>query len=749
MKKALSLLLSLLMLVSLLMVPVSADADDGFNDGQFGEWGDGETPVEPPVEPDEPNGTKANPYPIGRPIDVPQSLELEAGACVYYQFPALKFNNWTLTCYSLTGVEVNGVMKTDFDLISRAIKIALSSEGDLVGFYNESEEAVTAVLDLAEPLGTDTDPYRLEAGENAVTIPEIHYEFFAEYVTEATGEHTFDVSDYENFEVYFDADRYDTENELVQLTEALTLELESGVPVAFVLRPINGVFDVTLSVTPPKKGTEQNPYWLFGYEDIQAGVNGDGLWPADNTYYMLGGEYAGYPLVVSGTGPLSVTVNGTPWTKDGTGAVSLEIPLELGETDWSFQLLVKGGSDVKFDIVFPVGHEKNPLPLNKGQNTLPLDEWGNAYYAIYTAEKDGVLVMKPNTIEGLGYAEATNQTMKEDGTYDSDFIAKGWDDGEGNIIGASDDNILTVPVKAGDKVLVLANAGENEDFEILAMNWVLTVGYEGETELKITTEPATAAYAKEGAKVSVKITAVGDGLKYQWYIKNDGATKYSKSSVTSATYSTTMSDKAHGRRIYCVVTDEYGNSVQSKTFMLRRQATITKEPATAAYAQMGKTVSVKITAVGDGLKYQWYIKNAGATKYSKSSITSATYSATMSSKVEGRRIYCVVKDKYGKTVQSKTFILRESVSITSVPATSAYAKNGATVKVTIKAAGDGLKYTWYIKNAGGTKYTKSSITKATYSVKMSSKVNGRRVYCIVTDKYGNKVQTKTFILKKK
>jgi len=32
---------------------------------------------------------------------------------------------------------------------------------------------------------------------------------------------------------------------------------------------------------------------------------------------------------------------------------------------------------------------------------------------------------------------------------------------------------------------------------------------------------------------------------------------------------------------------------------------------------------------------------------------------------------------------------------------------------------------------------------------MSSKVNGRRLYCIVTDKYGNKVQTQTVILKKK
>ena len=36
MKKILSLMLALLMLVSVLVVPVYAGADDGFNDGQFG-----------------------------------------------------------------------------------------------------------------------------------------------------------------------------------------------------------------------------------------------------------------------------------------------------------------------------------------------------------------------------------------------------------------------------------------------------------------------------------------------------------------------------------------------------------------------------------------------------------------------------------------------------------------------------------------------------------------------------------------
>ena len=175
---------------------------------------------------------------------------------------------------------------------------------------------------------------------------------------------------------------------------------------------------------------------------------------------------------------------------------------------------------------------------------------------------------------------------------------------------------------------------------------------------------------------------------------------------------------------------------------------LTAQSATARYAKAGATVSAKVTAKGDGLKYQWYVKNAGGTKYSKSSVTKATYSVAMTSKVKGRRVYCVVTDQYGNKVQSKTFILRESVSVVTQPKTVTVKKN-ATAKVTVKAKGDGLKYQWYVKNEGAKKYTKSSVKKATYSVKMVTKVKNRLIYCVITDQYGNTVQTKTVRLKMK
>ena len=264
--------------------------------------------------------------------------------------------------------------------------------------------------------------------------------------------------------------------------------------------------------------------------------------------------------------------------------------------------------------------------------------------------------------------------------------------------------------------------------------------------LAITAQPKT-VYAKSGGKATVTVKATGDGLKYTWYMKNKGETKYTKSSVTKSTYSVTMSSKSKDRMVYCKVTDRYGREVKTNTASLRMKATVTAQPKHAS-AAIGSTAKTKVTAVGDGLTYTWYFKAKGASSFKKSSVTSATYSVKMSKTNDGRQAYCVVKDKYGNKIKSNTVTFGIPVKITTQPKTVTTAKN-KTAKVTVKADGDGLKYTWYVKNKGASKYTKSSVTKSTYSVKMTSKVNGRLVYCKVTDKYGNTVKTKTVSMKMK
>ena len=248
----------------------------------------------------------------------------------------------------------------------------------------------------------------------------------------------------------------------------------------------------------------------------------------------------------------------------------------------------------------------------------------------------------------------------------------------------------------------------------------------------------------ETAKLSVE--ARGEGLKYQWYIKDPGDDGYTKSSCKKAEYSVKMTTAKNGRLAYCQITDAYGNKLKTKTVTLKVKETvkITQQPKGMAVAE-GETAKATVKATGNGLKYQWYVKDPGADDYVKSSNTTSTYSMKMTSAKSGRKVLCKITDSDGNTVKTKSVTLSQ-ITITKQPK-NATAASGEVAKVTMKASGDGLSYQWYIKNPGGEKFSKSSVTGTTYSCKMSKDISGREVYCKITDKYGNSVKTKTVTVK--
>ena len=176
---------------------------------------------------------------------------------------------------------------------------------------------------------------------------------------------------------------------------------------------------------------------------------------------------------------------------------------------------------------------------------------------------------------------------------------------------------------------------------------------------------------------------------------------------------------------------------------------IITEPEDVLVENGQKAIST-VLAEGEELTYQWYVKNRMGTNFSKSSIKTDTYSVTMSDAVDGRQVYCVVMDKNGNSVTSKTATLNKYIALSIVTQPiDAVVENGKTASATVVAEGSGLVYQWYIKNRTSTKFSKSSITKATYSVTMSDTVGGRQAYCVITDANGNTVQTNTVTLSKK
>ncbi len=270
------------------------------------------------------------------------------------------------------------------------------------------------------------------------------------------------------------------------------------------------------------------------------------------------------------------------------------------------------------------------------------------------------------------------------------------------------------------------------------------------TPLKITTQPASVA-VPNGATAKVTVSAQGDGLTYKWYYKSKGESKYSlTNSFKGKSYSVTMNSARNGRKIYCVITDKHGVKVQTRTVTISMDNTlkITKQPVSVT-AKKNATAKVTVSAQGDGLTYKWYYKNAGAKKFTRTTTFKGnTYSVKMTAARSGRQIYCVISDRHGKTVKTNTVKLNMGtpLKITKQPVNVA-ATDGATAKITVSAQGDGLTYKWYYKNVGKSKFSLTTTFKGnTYSLAMNKSRDGRQIYCKITDKYGNTLQTNTVAL---
>ena len=267
----------------------------------------------------------------------------------------------------------------------------------------------------------------------------------------------------------------------------------------------------------------------------------------------------------------------------------------------------------------------------------------------------------------------------------------------------------------------------------------------GKAALAITKQPVSVTVAS-GKTASVSVTATGEGLTYAWYYKNPGTNSFVKSTgVTGNTYSVAMNASRSGRQLYCVITDQYGNSLKTNTVTLSMTAAsvaITKQPVSVSVAS-GQTATVSFAATGDGLTYKWYYKNKGASSFTRTTTFSGnTYTAQMNASRDGRQIYCVVTDKYGNSVKTDVVtISMKKVAITQQPVSVTVA-GGQTATVSFTATGDGLTYKWYYKNKGASSFTRTTTFSGnTYTAQMNASRDGRQIYCVVTDKYGNSVKT--------
>ena len=162
--------------------------------------------------------------------------------------------------------------------------------------------------------------------------------------------------------------------------------------------------------------------------------------------------------------------------------------------------------------------------------------------------------------------------------------------------------------------------------------------------------------AEIGENFAITVKAQGEGLTYQWYYKESYMQDFAISCNQTPSYAYTMQEYRHNRQVYCVITDKYGNSIQSETATMTRpplQLEILQQPQDVQ-AEIGENFAITVEAQGEGLTYQWYYKESYMQDFAISCNQTSSYAYTMQEYRHKRQVYCVITDKYGNSVQSET-----------------------------------------------------------------------------------------------
>ena len=376
MKKALALVVALMMLMSLCVVPAMAAGPDGSAD---------------------------YPYQVAKPTSVPTTITIPANSTVYYQYKANVFNGWEVGGYGLSAITVDGVVYDELDMwgeLYAPLKFNFMSPG-VVGYVNNTAEDIEVMINHNEPVGSESNPDALVAGENNFSIPANNPSYVADYYPTASGEYTFECAQTEDFIISIEVD-----GNTHTLNGSLVLELERYIPVRVYISPVGNTPNVTINLIAPKAGTESNPIWL-GVDQMDQSY---AFAANESLYFSVDGALSGNNLTIESVvgAEFTALVDGKEYASEG-GVLSVA----LDTAEWYVELILSSDMDneVNFSVEYEEGTYENPIELVDGENVISIPEGGNYYYS-YTAVKGGLLVITPADaaqfdLLDIGYEDAS------------------------------------------------------------------------------------------------------------------------------------------------------------------------------------------------------------------------------------------------------------------------------------------------------------------------------------------------------
>ena len=285
------------------------------------------------------------------------------------------------------------------------------------------------------------------------------------------------------------------------------------------------------------------------------------------------------------------------------------------------------------------------------------------------------------------------------------------------------------------------------------------------TTVKIIKQPQSVTVAK-GEKAVIKVEAIGDGLTYKWYYQNAGDPDYTHTSTFSGnTYTIYSMDKSrHDRHVYCLITDKYGNSIETDIVSISLEGALDVfTPLEYVPAEKGGEAVFRVEPIGGSgvYSYQWQYsycseETDGPPEFEDCSSSWTTGFDTDTMKitvsdlndlVNNYTFRCIVTDSAGDSVSSDWIEVVPKIIISQQPV-DVMVEEGEKAVVKLSATGDDLTYDWYYRNPGKSYFEYTSTFKGnSYTISsMDERRNGRQVYCVVTDKYGNSIKSDTVSL---
>ena len=276
------------------------------------------------------------------------------------------------------------------------------------------------------------------------------------------------------------------------------------------------------------------------------------------------------------------------------------------------------------------------------------------------------------------------------------------------------------------------------------------------TKLEITKQPESVT-AEINKTAEFKVQATGDNLKYQWQYSKDNGGNWINSSNPSSTTDTFNLVAAANRNnflVRCVITDEYGETLESDSAVLtiKTKLEIIKQPESVT-TEVNKTAEFTVEATGDNIKYQWQYSRDNGKSWINSSNTSSitdTFNLVAAANRNNFLVRCVITDEYGEIIESDSAVLtiKTKLEIIKQPE-SVTAEVNKTAEFTVGATGDNLKYQWQYSRDNGENWINSSnpsSTTDTFNLVAAANRNNFLVRCVITDKYGETIESDSAVL---